>query len=260
MSGHIKLERAGNVARLVLDNPGKHNAMNRRMWVELSDHMSDLSNDTDLRCIILTGAGDKAFGSGGDIDEFETERGTRAQAEAFGADCHKAMSAVMSSPVPTLAAIKGICVGGGLELAAHCDLRIARSDSRFAIPIARLGAVLAYPEMQGLLRLVSSSTALELLLEARTMDANEAMLKGLVNRVISAEVFDEELEKTVERIVNNAPMSARTHKRFIERLRSAHLELSVDELAEGYVCFDSKDYAVGYRSFLAKTRAQFQGN
>ena len=113
--------------------------------------------------------------------------------------------------------------------------------------------------MEGLVRLVGGPTALELLLESRTFYAQEAREKGLVQRVVAADEFNDEIEKTIERIVENAPLSARTHKRFIERLRAKHEPLNTDELAEGYACFDTEDYKTGYRSFLAKSRPVFQG-
>ncbi|ELF6204301.1 enoyl-CoA hydratase/isomerase family protein [Pseudomonas putida] len=259
MSGHVDLSREGFVARLTLDSPGKYNAVSQSMWIQIGDIVEELSTDDRIRCIVFSGAGDKAFSSGGDIDEFESIRGTKEKAEAYGRHCHRAMRLVQHSPIPTLAAIRGICMGGGLELAAHCDLRVASDNSRFAIPIARLGAVLAYPEMEGLVRLVGGPTALELLLESRTFYAQEAREKGLVQRVVAADEFNDEIEKTIERIVENAPLSARTHKRFIERLRAKHEPLNTDELAEGYACFDTEDYKTGYRSFLAKSRPVFQG-
>lgn len=259
MSGHVSLTRDGHVAWVNLDSLAKHNAISQSMWIELGDIFETLKDDCEIRCIVIRGAGEKAFSSGGDIEEFEAIRGSKEQAEAFGRHCHRAMRLVKQSPIPTLAAIRGICVGGGLELAAHCDIRLASADSRFAIPIAKLGAVLAYPEMEGLVGLVSAATALELLLEARTMYATEAMEKGLVQRVVPVAEFEEELRASVDRIISCAPQSARTHKRFIERLRPPYPPLSAAELAEGYACFDTEDYKIGYRSFLAKQRPTFKG-
>ena len=211
-----------------------------------------------LRCIVLRGAGEAAFGSGADIDEFAAIRADNAQAIAFAKHGHRAMHAVRDCPIPTLAAIRGACVGGGMELAAFCDMRVCSDDSRFAVPIARLGATLAYPELEGLMRLVGPTTALELLLEGRVIDAQEAYAKGIVNRVFPTERFEDEVRKTVDRIVSGAPLAARWHKKFVERLRGGGA-LSETDLAEGYACFDTEDYKIGYQAFLAKETPSFKG-
>jgi enoyl-CoA hydratase/carnithine racemase len=258
MTGNIHLQRSGPVATVIIDNPGKRNAMSQAMWVAMGDAIEALSRQDDLRCIVLRGAGTEAFGSGADIDEFEQIRSTKAQAIAFAKHGHRAMHAVRDCPLPTLAAIRGACVGGGFELAAQCDMRLASADARFGVPIARLGGVLAYPELEGLMRLAGPTTALELLLEGRIIDAAEAFAKGLVNRVLPDERFDAEVDKCVERIVAGAPLSARWHKKFVKTLRSG-AQLSADDLAEGYACFDTEDFRIGYRSFLDKTSPNFIG-
>jgi len=259
MSGKITLQRDEHVVTLVIDNESKRNAISQRMWVELADHLHTLTQDTSLRCIVLRGAGTQAFGSGADIDEFEELRSTKEKGIAFGKQAHKAMQALRENAVPTLAAIRGACVGGGLEIAACCDLRIASADARFGIPIARLGGVLAYPEMQALLGAVSPQVALELLLEGRLLDANEAYVKGLVTRVVPTDEWDAEITTSVERIAGLAPLSSRWHKQFIRRLQAQAEPLSSAEVEEGYACFDTQDFVEGYRAFLEKRRAVFQG-
>lgn len=259
MSGHIELDVKDSVARITIESPGKHNAMSHSMWQSLNGVLNEIAHNDRLRCVVLRGAGDLAFSSGGDIDEFESLRSSKSLAKSFGHACHQAMHAVHSCAIPTVAAIRGICVGGGLELAAHCDLRIASEGSKFGIPIAKLGAVLAYPELLGLVRLVGETTAAEMLLEGRVFGAHEALQKRLVNRVISESEFDAEVEKTIDRIISNAPLSARTHKRFLARLRPHRLILEEAELEEGYECFDTQDFRIGYQSFLTKTKPVFEG-
>lgn len=261
MSGNILVQRDGHVATITIDNPGKRNAMGRALWIAMGDAVLDLSAQaaaTDLRCIVLRGSGSEAFGSGADIDEFESIRATKEQGIAFGKHGHRAMHAVRDCPVPTVAAIRGVCVGGGLELAAGCDFRITSDDGRFGVPIARLGAVLAYPELDGLVRLAGPQVALELLLEGRLFGAQEAYDKGIVNRVIPVAQFDAELAKTIARIVAGAPLSARWHKQFVARLRLG-TPLTEAEEHEGYACYDTEDFAEGYQSFLAKRPPQFKG-
>jgi enoyl-CoA hydratase len=158
---------------------------------------------------------------------------------------------------PTLALIKGACVGGGLEIAAMCDLRICGKSSRFGVPINRLGLTMGYGELQGLLSLVGRAVALEILLEGRVFDADEAYAKRLVNRVVPDEDVEREAHATAERIAAGAPLVARWHKRFVERL-TVLAQLSADEWQEGYACFDSEDYREGVDAFLAKRKPEFK--
>lgn len=258
MSANIIVERDGHVATVTINNPGKRNAMDRSMWIALGDAVLELSQQADLRCLVLRGAGTEAFASGADIDEFASIRASKEQGIAFGKHGHRAMHAVRDCPVPTVAAIRGVCVGGGLELAAGCDFRISSDDGRFGVPIARLGAVLAYPELEGLVRLAGPQVALELLLEGRIIGAAEAYAKGIVNRVIPVAEYQDELAKTIARIVAGAPLSARWHKKFVARLREGR-PLAEAEEHEGYACYDTEDFIEGYRSFLAKQAPQFKG-
>ena len=259
MSGTINVQQDGYIATITIDNVAKRNAMSQAMWIAMGDALEQLSRESHLRCIVVRGAGDAAFGSGADIDEFAAIRADKEQAIAFARHGHRAMHAARDCPIPTLAAIRGICVGGGMELAAFCDIRLCSDDSRFGVPIARLGATLAYPELDGLMRLVGPTTALELLLEGRIIDAHEAFAKGVVNRVVPRDRFDTEVQKAVDRIVAGAPLSARWHKKFIERLRSGGAPLTEAELAEGYACYDTEDYKIGYQSFIAKQAPSFLG-
>ncbi len=258
MTTRIRVEETSTVMTVWIDNPAKRNAMDKAMWIALGEAMDRAAAQPALRCVVVRGVGGQAFGSGADIDEFRTERADAQQAAAFAADVHGALDRVRACPVPTIAAIEGVCVGGGLELAALCDLRLCNASGRFAVPIARLGATLAYAELDGLQRLVGPSTALELLLEGRTFDAQEAYAKGLVNRVIDNHAFDEELAATVARICAGAPLSARLHKTFVRRLQDP-TPLSSAEIAQGLSCFDTEDYRIGRDAFLAKTRPSFVG-
>ncbi|MFW7342159.1 enoyl-CoA hydratase-related protein [Pollutimonas sp. H1-120] len=258
MSGEIVLRRDGYVATITIDNVAKRNAMTQAMWIEMGDAVLALGNDTQLRCIVIRGKGAQAFGSGADIDEFEKIRASKAQAIEFGKHGHRAMLAVRDCPIPTIAAVQGICVGGGLELAAVCDLRVANESSRFGVPIARLGGVLAYPELEGLLRLAGPQVTLELLLEGRLMAAAEAYEKGLLTRVFADADYEEGLQKIVNSIVAGAPLSARWHKKFVARLLQGSA-IDETESSEGYDCFDTNDFKEGYLSFLGKRPPAFTG-
>jgi enoyl-CoA hydratase/carnithine racemase len=228
------------------------------MWQRLGDVMVQLSADDGMQCVVLRGAGDRAFSPGNDIGEFASERSTVEQAHAYGAIMHHTLSALRDCPIPLVALIKGVCVGGGLEIAALCDLRICGESSRFGAPINRLGLVMAYPEIEGLLALVGPAVTREILLEGRVFGAAEAKEKGLVNRVVVDARVEEEVRASVADIVAGAPLVNRWHKKFIRRLADP-APLSAEETDEGYACFGTADFREGYRAFLAKALPRFKG-
>jgi len=228
------------------------------MWIAMGDALDVLARDSALRCLVIRGVGTDAFGSGADIAEFEAIRSSKQQAMAFAQHAHRAMHGVRDFPTPTIAAIQGVCVGGGLEIAAFCDLRMVDDRGRFGVPIARLGAVLAYPELEGLIRVAGPDAALRLLLEGNVVDANTAHHMGLVQQVVPADQFDAALDALVARVLAGAPLSARWHKKFVRRLRRGE-PLTEAELAEGYDCFDTQDFRIGYAAFLNKHTPVFKG-
>ncbi len=254
----ILIERDGAIATVVINRPAKLNAMTKPMWRALGEAVERLSADDDVRCVILRGAGEKAFSPGNDISEFETERANREQAIDYGRIMHRTAAALETCRHPLIAQIHGICVGGGLEIAALCDIRICGQSSRFGAPIKNLGLVMAHPEMAPLVRLVGADVALEILLEGRIFDAAEARDKRLVTRVVPDDRVAAETRESALRIAEGAPLVARWHKRFARRLRDAR-PLSNAEYLEGFDCFDTEDFRIGYRAFLAKTKPAFVG-
>jgi len=258
MSELIRVERDETIATVVLNRAEKLNALTRPMWLEFGDTIAQLSADDALRCIVLRGAGEKAFSPGNDISEFETLRSNAAQARAYGKVMHATLQALAECRHPLVAQIHGICVGGGLEIAALADLRICGQSSRFGAPIKNLGLVMAYAEMAPLVRLVGRAIALEILLEGRIFDAQEAKDKGLVTRVVPDGEVAAEARATAQRIADGAPLAARWHKAFARRLAEPE-PLTDDERDECYDCFDTEDFQIGYRAFLAKCKPQFVG-
>lgn len=254
----ILVERDGTIATVLLNRPRKLNAMTRPMWKLLGETMDRLSADDSVRCVILRGAGQKSFSPGNDIAEFETERSDREQAIAYGRTMHETARAISDCRHPTLAQIHGICVGGGLEIAALCDMRICGESSRFGAPIKNLGLVMAYPEMAPLLALVGPSVTLEILYEGRIFSAHEAREKGLVNRVVPDDRVAPECRETAQRIADGAPLVARWHKKFVRRL-SGREPLTEAEYFEAFDCFDTEDFQTGYQAFLAKSKPEFAG-
>ncbi len=252
----VIVTRDGSVATVVLNNPQRLNALSKPMWQQLGTAMRALSADDTLRCVVLRGAGDKAFAAGADIAEFASERADAKQAKVYGNLIHDTMQAVSGCEHPTVAMIKGACVGGGLEIAACCDLRICGEASRFGVPINKLGLTMGYGELAGLLALVGRAVALEILLEGRVFDAAEALQKRLVNRVVADDQVETEAYATAQRIAAGAPLVARWHKQFIERL-TVRADVPPQAWDEGFACFDTDDYREGVAAFLAKRAPRF---
>lgn len=259
----LLIEREGPIATVVLNRPAKLNAMTVSMWRKIGDAFRSFteaaqSGADDLRCVIVRGAGERAFSPGNDISEFDTQRANRAQAIVYGEVMHETARAIDHCPVPIVAQIHGICVGGGLEIAAMADLRICGRSSRFGAPIKNLGLVMAHEEMAPLARLIGADRALALLLEGNIIDAPEALRIGLVSRMVDDDQVEAEARATAARIAEGAPLVARWHKRFARRLRDPR-PLTEAEYLEGFDCFDTEDFRTGYRAFLAKTRPDFRG-
>jgi enoyl-CoA hydratase/carnithine racemase len=258
MSEWIVVTRDGSLATVVLNRPEKLNALTKAMWRSLGEAIERLSADDGVRCVIVRGAGEKAFSPGNDIAEFGTERANKTQAIEYGRVMHATAAALARCRHPLVAQIHGICVGGGLEITALCDLRICGTSSRFGAPIKNLGLVMAYPEMAPLVRLVGTDVALEILLEGRIFDAQEAKEKRLVTRVVPDEDVEKEARAAAQRIADGAPLVARWHKKFARRLADPR-PLTGAELDECFECFDTEDFRIGYRAFLAKQKPEFVG-
>ena len=258
MNNPILSTRDGAVATVTLNRPDKLNALTKPMWQRLGGVMRELSADDTLRCIVLRGAGGKAFAPGDDIAEFETERSNFEQGKAYGSLLHGALGAIADCPHPTVALIEGICVGGGLEIAAMCDMRICGESSRFGVPVNKLGLVMAHAELAALVRLAGHAVALEIVLEGRVFDAQEALAKRLVNRVVPDAQVEAEAYATARRIAAGAPLVARWHKQFLREIEAGQ-PLTEAQRDAGFRCYDTEDFRIGYRAFLDKKRPDFAG-
>lgn len=258
MMDHILTERDGDIATVILNRPEKLNAFTKGMWERLGEIFRELSQDEALRCIIIRGAGDRAFSPGNDISEFSDQRSNPEQAEAYGALMIESIEALRACRTPTVAMIKGVCIGGGLEVAGLCDIRICGQSSRFGAPISKLGLVMGYHELSCLTDLVGRQGALEILLEGRIIDAAEALQKGIVSRVVADGDVEAEALATARRIADGAPLVHRWHKKFLARMNDSR-PLSKDEIREAYACYDTEDFKTGYKAFLEKKKPEFKG-
>jgi enoyl-CoA hydratase/carnithine racemase len=257
MNANILCERDGVIATVTLFNPDKLNALNAAMWSRLREVMVELAADTSLRCIILRGEG-TAFAAGGDLEEFRTARASVDLALAYHEAVGEALAAIESCPHPTVAAILGPCVGGGLEIACACDLRIAGDGARFGAPIMKLGFSMYPGELAGFLRLAGPAVAKEILLEGRLLNAAEAYAKGLLTRVVADDAVEQEAQATAARIAAGAPLVARWHKQWIDRLLEGR-SLSAEEKRASFAFLDTEDYAEGLTAFLEKRPPRFAG-
>lgn len=253
----IRVTKDEFIATVTLSHPGKLNAINVAMWQALTSTFNALSQDEELRCVIICGEGGN-FAAGADIEEFSTVRSTMAQGIRYHTETiSMALHAIAHCLHPTVAAIEGVCIGGGLEIACACDLRIASPTARFGIPVNRLGFSVAPDELDFLLKLVGKATVLEILLEGRVFDAAEAKDKGLINRIVDD--VPAMARKSAERIASGAPLAARTNKQLVRRLATTSEALSAQEVAAAFAFLASQDYREGVQTFLAKRKPVFLG-
>ena len=254
------VEKSGGVGRLLLNQPDKHNAISYEMWEGISRAMGEFADDEDVRVIVVTGAGGKAFSAGADISEFAEKRASEDQIERYDNTARRACEDLAGIEKPTIAMVRGYCIGGGAEIALCCDIRIASEDARFGIPAARLGLAYRWEDVYPLVGLVGPSFAKEILFTGRQFDAREARDMGLVNRVVPAAELESSVEDYAERIASNAPLTVRAAKRTVAEAMKDPVErdlATVRSLIDA--CFSSDDYAEGRRAFMEKRKPQFKG-
>jgi len=253
----VHLTVTGETATLILDNPGKLNAIDLGMWQQLAGKVATISADPAIRCVVIRGAGQDAFAAGGDLEEFVSGRATLEQALHYHGQVAAALNAIADCPHPTVALIQGACIGGGLEIAGVCDLRISGESARFGAPINKLGFSMYPGEMEGLLKLAGAAVMKEILLEGRILTATEAYEKGLVTRVVPDGQVEDEAYATARRIGAGAPLVAGWHKQWIRRLQSGK-PLNDEEKAASFAFLDTEDYQEGLAAFLEKRKPVFK--
>ncbi len=253
----IQLTQDQGVASIVIDDEARYNAISLSMWVDLKLAFDKIENDQSVRVVVMRGAGEKAFVSGANITEFETQRNSHTAVSNYNLRVAQALNAIAESRVPVIAAISGICYGGGLELALSCDMRYCAPLSKFRMPAARLGLGYSLDGMQKILKNLSPIVAAEVFYTAKVYKASEAMEMGLVNSV-QTDVFMHVAQVAAE-IANNAPLTIRAAKQAMNSIThgSPKDRDGIDQMVEA--CFQSKDYAEGRLAFSQKRDPQFIG-
>jgi len=259
-SDKLIAEKDGSIGWVTFNNPEKHNAVSQEMWDGLADAVERFNADDDVRVIILKGAGEKAFVAGADISKFEDERASEAAIKAYSESVTRGYDTVMNSVKPTIAMIRGYCIGGGTGIAICCDMRICSEDAQFGVPAAKLGLGYAYNHIRKLVDLVGPSATKEIFYTARRFKADEAKAMRLANRVVPAAELESYVRDYAETIAGNAPLTVRSVKQIVGEIVKDPEDQDLDLCQRLYdECFDSADYVEGRTAFMEKRKPNFVG-
>jgi len=254
-------KREGAVGHIIFNNPEKLNAVSLEMWQKATDTVLEFALDQDIRVMVISGAGKKAFISGADISKFESERSTREAVALYNKTSEAFRAALTGFPKPAIAKIKGYCIGGGVNVAAGCDIRLCDEQARFGVPAAKLGLGYGYSGVKRLSDLVGLPNTMEIFFTARQFSAQEAYDMGLVNRVLSASLLDAMVDNYTQLISENAPLTIAAIKASAQEIFKSPENPDrkrIDEMVNA--CFDSEDYVEGRRAFMEKRKPNFRGN
>lgn len=249
------------VGWLTINNPERRNAVSLEMLAAMGSAIERFAADDEVRCVVIHGAGDKAFASGADISQFEKNRATADAADAYAAISRGVRQQMLAFEKPLIAMVRGYCMGGGLGLAMTADLRIAADDAVFAIPAARLSIAYDVINITNLVHLVGPSRAKEILLTAKRYDAQQALAMGLVNQVVAVAELEAAVADITSRLVDNAPLSMRASKLTIDQVvkDAGDRDMALIEAASR-ACFASEDYREGRTAFMEKRKPVFRGH
>ena len=253
-------DKDGAIGWITFNNPARHNAVSMSMWEGLFEIVQDYAGDPDIRVIVVKGAGEKAFVSGADISEFEEKRSSPETTRLYNETGQKATVALKHVNKPTIAMIRGYCVGGGVSIALACDMRIAAEGSSFAVPAAKLGLGYEFEGVRKLVDVVGPAFAREIFYTARQFTGQEALAMGLVNRLVPADWLESYVRDYAGSIAANAPMTVASIKTLVEQVLKDESQRDM-KLCQDVVdrCFNSADYVEGRQAFMEKRKPKFVG-
>ena len=253
--------KEGRVGYLIFNNPERHNAVSLEMWAKAGDMLRDFARDEGVRVVVVTGAGEKAFISGADISRFGDERANEKAIAHYNATVEATYGAMEAFPKPTIAMIRGYCMGGGLGFALGCDMRICSDNARFALPAAKLGLGYSFPGIKRFVDTVGPSFTKEIFFTARQFDAAEALAMGLVNRVLAGPELEPYVKDYAATIASNAPLTVNATKFIVGEVLKDAAERDLKRCAEAVAaCFKSADYQEGRKAFMEKRKPEFTGS
>ena len=256
----LLIRREGAVGILQFSNPAKFNAMSHDMWRAVPPAIQAFDADPDVRVVVLEGAGDKAFVSGADISQFESQRTDADAQRAYGAAVEAAYGAPVACSKPVIAKIRGICMGGGLGLAAACDLRFCSTDARFRMPAARLGLAYNVPGVRRFMDILGVQNTYDIFFSARIFGAEDALRMGFVAKVTAPDALDATVAEWTSLVAENAPLTMKAAKLTVNHLLSdADARDDAALKAALAACGTSEDYKEGARAFMEKRKPQFRG-
>ena len=256
----VKAWLDGSVLHIRFNNPDKHNALSVDMWEAVPPLLGRAEGDDGVRCVVFSGEGTKAFVSGADISQFEDMRAAKEAVKRYEQMAEAALMGIHDFGKPTIACIRGYCIGGGVNVAISCDIRIASENSVFAIPATRLGLGYRMSALKNLVDLVGPGHAKDIFFTARRLGTEEALRIGLINRVAPAEQLEGLLAEYTNSITSGAPLTVKAGKRIIREVLKADADIDMD-LCRSLIleCFESEDYAEGRRAFMEKRKPVFKG-
>jgi len=258
--GKILQSIADGVGIITFNNPEKRNAMSLDMWEGLGSALIELRDDPEVRVVIMVGAGDKAFVSGADISQFEKTRHNAEASEEYSKKSAAQRALLADYPKPTIACIRGFCLGGGMQVAMLADIRIASESSQFGIPAAKLGIAYGYDGLKHLVSLVGPSWARLIMYTGMRIDSAEGLRIGLVDRVVPDTELWNATSEIARTISGNAPLAIKAAKITIAQILKDPDKRDMDAIKQiGTACMDSEDFREGRRAFMEKRKPQFKG-
>jgi enoyl-CoA hydratase/carnithine racemase len=259
-TGRVEVWTESSTLHIRFNNPARHNALSVDMWEAVPPLLAQAELDDDIRLVVFSGAGEKAFVSGADITQFEDMRAAKEAVKYYEAMAEESLMSIYNCRKPTLALIRGYCIGGGVNVAISCDIRLASTDSVFSIPAARLGLGYRYSALKNLVNLIGVGAAKDLFFSARRIDATEAKALGLVTRLAEPAELPALLAQYTGAMAENAPITVQAGKAIMAEILKPSTDLDMALCKEQIrQCFESEDYAEGRKAFMEKRKPVFKG-